>query len=162
MSFFNLSTGSKIQGASSADMGGGDMEPIPAGTTVKAIITEAKWDTPPGGDALIKLRWDVIDGEYKKRVIFQKLQVNNPDKRDKALTMLAAIDFNAGGKLLAADRQPTDGDLMMNLTNKPMVLLLQVWEMDDKKGNWVQKVASISGQAAATPAPAKFDDDIKF
>jgi hypothetical protein len=172
MSFFNLSTGNKIAPTATADMGGGDIEPIPDNTMVRAIITEAKWDNPPNGDPIIKLRWDVVDGDYKKRVIFQKIKVEETDakKRDKALTMLAAIDFNAGGKLVALDRKPTDSDLMMNLTNKPMVLRVRVWEMDDKKGNWVQMVASMSGAVAASgavaqkaaPAPEKMEGDIDF
>lgn len=170
MSFFNLSTGNKIAPTATAEMGGGDIEPIPDNTMVRAIITEAKWDIPPAGEPVIKLRWDVVDGEYKKRVIFQKIKVEEPDakKRDKALTMLAAIDFNAGGKLIALDRKPTDADLMMNLTNKPMVLRVRVWDMDGKKGNWVQMVASMTGAAQQKPAaPAQtaspsFDDDIAF
>lgn len=169
MSFFNLSTGNKVAAAATADMGGGDISPIPDNTMVRAIITEARWDFPQEGEPLIKLRWDVVDGEYKKRVIFQKIKVEEPDakKRDKALTMLAAIDFNAGGKLMAIDRKPSDADLMMNLTNKPMILRVRVWEMDDKKGNWVQMVASMTGAVATPrpeiPAPAvKLEGDIDF
>lgn len=171
MSFFKLSTGEKVVGAESAEMGGGDIEPMPDGTTVRAIITEAKWEIPAEGDSFIKLRWDVVDGEYKKRVVFQKIRVEESDakKRDKAIAMLAAIDFNTGGKLLASDEKPTDQSLMMNLTNKPMVLLLRVWDMDGKKGNWVQKVASAKASAPAPspkpapkPAAESFDDDIAF
>lgn len=157
MSFFNLSTGTKIAATASAEMGGGDIEPIPDNTMVRAIITEAKWDFPNEGEPVIKLRWDVVDGEFKKRVIFQKIKVEELDskKRDKALTMLAAIDFNAGGKLMALDRKPSDSDLMMNLTNKPMVLRVRIWDMDGKKGNWVQMVASMTApaQKAAVVAP---------
>lgn len=168
MSFFNLSTGAKVAAAASAEMGGGDMEPIPDNTMVRAIITEAKWDFPQNNDpALIKLRWDVVDGDYKKRVIFQKIKVEeaDPKKRDKALTMLAAIDFNAGGKLMAKDGKPSDADLMMNLTNKPMVLRVRVWDMDGKKGNWVQMVASMTAPAQkAAPAAATTvqDGDVDF
>lgn len=167
MSFFKLSTGEKVVGAASAEMGGGDIEPMPDGTTVRAIITEAKWDFPAEGDAFIKLRWDVVDGEYKKRVVFQKIRVEESDanKRDKAIAMLAAIDFNTGGKLLAKDGKPSDADLMMNLTNKPMVLRVRVWDMDGKKGNWVQMVASMTAPAQkAAPAATTTvqDGDVDF
>ena len=165
MSFFKTSTGSAITTNGNAEIGG-NAEPIPDNTQVRAIITEAKWDSHNGGTAHIKLRWDVVDGEYKKRVVFQKVHVEDadPKKRDRALTMLAAIDFNAGGKLLAKGEKPTDGDLMMNLTNKPMVIRVRIWETDDgKKGNWVSDVGSGKPAApVATPAAADLDDDIAF
>ena len=93
------------------------------------------------------------------------MQEADPKKRDKALTMLAAIDFNAGGKLMAKDGKPSDADLMMNLTNKPMVLRVRVWDMDGKKGNWVQMVASMTAPAQkAAPAAATTvqDGDVDF
>jgi len=162
MSFFKMSDGTAPQTDGNAEMGGGNMEPIPAGTQVKAMITEAKWDD--GGEYSerhIKLRWDVVDGEYKKRVIFQKVRVANDDanKRDKAIRMLAAIDANCGGRLMQLDREPSDMDLMSNLCNKPMVIKLEVWEMDGsdgqkRSGNWVCAVSSGKPAAPQQPAPA--------
>lgn len=157
MSFFKMSDGTAPQTDGTAEMGGGNLPPIPAGSQVKAMITEAKWDD--GGDFAerhIKLRWDVVDGEYKKRVIFQKVRVCESDanKRDKAIRMLAAIDANCGGKIMQINAEPSDMDLMQNLCNKPMVIKLEVWEMENSEGkqmsgNWVQAVSS--GKAA----PAK-------
>jgi hypothetical protein len=177
MSFFNLSTGEQANTSGTMEMGGGDIEPIPAKTQVKAAIEEASWYTPKdGGDTVISLKWAVLaPKEYANRKVFQKLKVkdSDPKKRDKAIMMLGAIDKNCGGKLFASGQEPTDDTLMMCLLNKPMVLLLQVWAMDDpntgekKKGNWVAAVSPISGQAAqaaqtAKPAPVPFDDDITF
>ena len=160
MSFFKMSDGTAPATDGNAEMGGGNLEPIPAGTQVKAMITEAKWDD--GGDYAerhIKLRWDVVEGEFKKRVIFQKVRVANDDanKRDKAIRMLAAIDTNCGGKLMQLDREPTDMDMMTNLCNKPMVIKLEVWEMkrdgQTKSGNWVCAVSG--GKAQSQPQAAK-------
>jgi len=92
-------------------------------------------------------------------------------KKNKAMMMLAAIDKNAGGKIAKSNRAPDDDDLMMALLNKPMVLLLQIWAMEDaqtgetKKGNWVASVSPVAGGAApakVAPAPAAEDDDIPF
>lgn len=172
MSFFQTSTGQAVQSTGTFESGGGNMAPIPEGTQVLAATDEAKWDTYQG-EEFVALRWSVMQPEeYKNRKIFQKIKVNekDPAKRDKALAMLAAIDTNAGGKLQAACRKPTDQELAGALMNRPMVLKLGVWELDDKtkSGNWVQKVAPRNGgQQAAPVAPppppkpvADYDDDL--
>lgn len=148
MSFWNLSSGS-IDTTGSFDMGGGDMEPIPANTQCLAMIDEAKWDEKEGSQ-YVSLRWSVIQPvEYKNRKVFQKLWVADPDpsakdpvkKRDKAIQMLAAIDVNAsGGKMMASGEKPTDMSLAQHLSNKPMLIQVMQWKIDDKIGNWIGKV----------------------
>jgi hypothetical protein len=149
MSIFSLSTGKKAESTGSAELGGSS-EPIPEGTKVRAIITEAKWDEYQG-ERFIKLRWDVVSGEFAKRVIFHKVKVYEPDpkKADKHRLMLAAIDFNCGGKLSKIDGEPSEIDLIKCLSNKPMVIRLGVWTIDGKSGNWLQAVES------GKPAPAE-------
>lgn len=166
------------------ETGGGDIEPIPAKTKVLAAPDEAKWDEYQG-DRYISLRWAVMQpAEYKNRKIFQKIRVmdSDPKKAQKAKRMLAAIDHNAGGKLVASGQEPDDRLLTTCLVNKPMVLSLQVWELetDDgsmKRGNWVSAVGPRNGAPAkaAEPAPqapqqprvsqgggSVYDDDIPF
>src|SRR5690606_40361010 len=94
--------------------------------------------------------------------------------------MLAAIASNAGGGLFNSMQQrgedrPSDISLAQ-LCNRPMVLKMGVWELDDKSksGNWVQAVSPAKSgstqQAAPAPAPQpapapavdNFDDDIPF
>lgn len=174
MSFFSQE---QVNTTGSMEMGGGDIEPIPAKTQVKAAVEEAKWYTPNGGgDRVISLTWAILaPKEYANRKVFQKLKVTDGDtkKKDKAMMMLAAIDKNSGGKLVKMNREPDDDDLMMALLNKPMVLLLQIWAMQDentgetKKGNWVASVSPINGQQSAPvpvapPDTALLDDDIPF
>ena len=161
----------------SFDAGGGSMEPIPDGTSVMAMPTEAKWDDYEGTE-FISIQWQVAKPDhYANRRLWQKLYVTdvdarakNPDqKRDKAKRMLAAIDKNAGGKLAKKGARPTDVDLMSALVGKAMVLKLGVWELDGgKSGNWVQsvspKASGVPSEAPkvkpkAAPAPAAFDDD---
>lgn len=162
MSFFQLSTGQAVQATGEFESGGGNMEPLPEGTQVLAMVDQAKWDTHDG-EYFVSLRWTVaMPEEYKNRKIFQKIKVKNPDadKRDKALMMLAAIDANAGGQIMALGAEPEDADLSAALLNRPMVLKLGLWKMqnekgEDKSGNWVQKVAPRKKGAtapAATPA----------
>lgn len=188
MSFWQKSTGETLnsQTAKTEYQSGTDLAPIPKGTLLKAMPTEAKWSEYEG-QRFINIRWDVIDGEYKKRIVFQKLRVGDGDsaKRDRAIDMLAAIDMNAtGGKLMALGREPSDIDLMSNLCNKPMIIRVQVWETEDKSksGNWIDSVSSAkksksevakmvqqaSEPAAQQPAPAQseppvdYDEEIPF
>ena len=148
MSFWNLSDNTAItneEKAGTFESGGGDFEPIPAGTQLKACIDDASWDDCEG-DYFINLTWSVLEGEFENRKVFQKVRVrdDDPKKRDKALRMLAAIDANAGGKLMESGAEPDDNALQSSLVNKPMIIKVGVWEMNDRKGNWVQKVAPIA------------------
>lgn len=146
---------------------GGSFELIPAKTQVKAAIEQGAWHTSNyDGKTVISLTWAILaPSEYAGRKVFQKLHVIDSDdkKRAKALQMLAAIDKNCGGRLTASGEQPTDADIMLALSNKPMVLLLDVWKSDDKSGNWVSAVSPLTAkQATPQPAANKFDDDIIF
>lgn len=179
MSFFTTSDNKAIEKASTMEMGGGDIEPIPAKTQVLAAPDEAKWDEYQG-DEYISVRWNILQPkEYAGRKVFQKLRVcdNESKKADKAKRMLAAIDTNAGGKLMAKGERPTDESLTRCLVNKPMVLMLQVWEIEKDdgtkaRGNWIGAVSPRKGAAVAEAAPAPVaapaaepnldDDDLPF
>ncbi len=158
--FWNLSDGEDAATSTNGefDAGGGNMEPIPPETSVLAAIDEAKWDKDQQGNRFISLRWNVLaPEEFDNRKVFQKLWVLDADprakadkvatKRDKAKRMLAAIDTNAGGKLLAKPVMPTDEALTLHLTNKPMVVKVMLWSMKDSmtgemmRGNWIGAVA---------------------
>lgn len=122
---------------------GGSIEPIPSDTQLLAFIDEAKWDSYEGND-YISLRWNVIKPEeYKNRKIFQKLKVNEADakKADKAKRMLMAIDHNSKAGLMATGKEPTTEMMQSKLTNRPMVIKVMVWKIDDKQGNWIAAVA---------------------
>ena len=117
----------------------------------------------------------MIDGEYAKRVIFQKIKVGSEGEktRDNALDMLAAIDMNAsGGKMMTLGREPSDMELMSILSSKPMHIRVRVWSSHDKtqSGNWIDAVSSAKAgkkQAASattaqivqpTEPPVDYDD----
>lgn len=159
MSFFNLSDGQALNTSGTMEMGGGDIEPIPKGTNVLAAADEAKIDEYEGVRT-IKVRWNVLQPEqYKNRKVFQKIKVFDTDSavRDKALRMLVAIDANCGGKLVASGQEPNDQNLTAALLNRPMVLSLEVWQLDDKSksGNWVAKVSPRAAQTSQATQPAQ-------
>lgn len=178
MSFFDLSDGKSAKDTgTSFESGGGDFPVIPDNTDVVAVCDSAAWGESMG-NRVIKLRWGVMKPtEYENRKVFQNLKVFDPDpkKADKAKRMLAAIDANAGGKLLALNHEPTDEDLELALTNRFMLLKLKVFtpKGDDgkpdaeKSMNWVAAVSPKDGaptkaKPAAKKAPAPDPDDIDF
>ena len=157
MGFWNTSDGEDAaKTGTEYEIPGGSMEPIPAGSSVLAMIDEAKWDhTQNDAEEYISLRWTVLaPEEYKNRKVFHKLWVTDHDpnakdhakavaKTDKARKMLAAIDANAGGKLTAKDARPSDDDLARALQDRPMVITLMIWDSNTggAGGNWVAAVA---------------------
>ena len=165
MSFFTTSDNKTLGATASFEMGGGSFEPIPSNTQLKVMIDEAKWDEYENV-FYISLRWNILDGEFQGRKIYQKVKVNDPDpkKKDRQLSMLAAIDSNAGGALMAAGVEPDDMALSINLMNKPMAIVVDVWEINDKKGNWVKAVSPLKDMIAPAPnvVVEDFDADIGF
>ena len=185
MSFWDLSDGeSAATGEKEYEQETGNLDPIPDGSSVMAVIDEAKWNYTRDENAEhISLRWSVSEPEqYRNRKVFQKLWVTDDDpntkdaakmdkKRDKAKKMLAAIDANCGGKLAKNARRPTDDDLALALTNRPMVIKCMVWEMGDNTGNWIAAVsprskgidvkeAKAPARKASSPARGGFADDL--
>ena len=155
MSFWQKQDGSAVETSTTFESGGGEITPIPNNTALIAAIEEAKW-ADYQGESYINLKWRVMrPSEFANRVIFQKLHVFDPKKGDKAKQMLMAIDANCGGKLARLNDAPEDHDLMTALIGKPMAAKVQVWEINDKSGNWISAVspAKQAPQAQQQPTP---------
>jgi hypothetical protein len=84
--------------------------------------------------------------------VFQKVRVwdSNLKKADKAKEMLANIDKNAGGKLAQSDKDPTNETLTQALQSKTMLINILVYEILDKKGNYI---GAVSPRTNDEPAP---------
>jgi hypothetical protein len=151
MSFWSVSNG-EISSTGEFEIGG-ELEPIPDGTNLKACIDEIGWESWEE-NTYIKARWTVLDGEYKGRKIYQKIRAQDSDqsKRDKAIRMLAAIDANCGGRLMQSGQMPDDGMMQGALCNIPMVIKVAVWEINEKSGNWVSMVSRLPGAQPGQPA----------
>lgn len=175
MSFFQTSDGQNAQNSDgNFVIEGGNIAPIPDGTSVLAVAEEAK-NADYQGYSYINVKWRISKpAEYGNRVIFHKLHVFDADtkKSDKAKRMLAAIASNAGGGLFKAMEQrkeetPSDMSLAQ-ICNRPMVLKLGVWMKSKDEngneipknmqkepgGNWVKAVSPAKGAAEASPAAA--------
>lgn len=194
MGFWDLSDGGNAKDTGTEyEVPGGNMDPIPNNSDVLAEIVEIKWQTKGGGsERYVEAQWSVLQPEgYANRRVFHKLWVDDLDpmaksqekaieKRDKARRMLAAMDANAGGRLMQGTGVPSDDDLALALCKRPMVIKVMVWEMKDSQtgdmmqGNWVSAVKAKDAPlhiGEAKPAPKSqtrantgsiMDDDIPF
>jgi len=145
---------------------GSEIEPIPSKTQCLAAIDEIKWDSYEG-EEYISARWNVLQpSEFKNRKIFQKIKVKEADekKRHKAIKMLAAIDFNAKGGLMTSGKEPTDALMQKGLMNKPMIIMLQIWAIENtqtgetKRGNWVSAVSPRNANHPESVIPLAYEN----
>ena len=164
-----------FEGINTKNTSCGGFELLPKDTRVVATCEQAITKSYEGRWS-INIKWRVnLPSQFANRVIFQTLKVwdDDPSKAQKAKAMLAAIATNAGGRLFQAMSQRNQNDpsdeSLQTLMNAPMVLLIDVWEIEGKSGNWVKAVSAYnpSRQAATAPAPVvapvpTLDDDIPF
>jgi len=137
---------------------GGGFELLPKDTRVVATCEQAVTKSYEGRWS-INIKWRVnLPSQFANRVIFQTLKVWDDDssKAQKAKAMLAAIATNAGGRLFQSMQQRNENDpsdeSLQTLMNAPMVLLIDVWEIEGKSGNWVKAVSAYN-PTAQRPAP---------
>ena len=57
-----------------------DFEPIPAGKYVAAIVASEMKPTKAGNGSYLELQFQVVDGEYKGRLLWARLNLDNPNQ----------------------------------------------------------------------------------
>lgn len=153
MSFWDTSEGkSATKTATGKFESSANIELIPHNTTALASVTKTSIEQFDGNE-FINIQWTLLKpATYKNRVVFQKVRVwdSNLKKADKAKEMLANIDKNAGGKLAQSDKDPTNETLTQALQSKTMLINILVYEILDKKGNYI---GAVSPRTNDEPAP---------
>ena len=150
MSFFAQEA---LEEAKTGSFDGNSFEVIPDNTKALAIINSAEWREANEFNAKhISLTWEIVEGEFKGRKVFQKIKLFESDKAKalKAQKMLIAIDANCKGAIAAAGVEPTIQGLQ-SLLHSPMFIHIKTWEMGDNKGNWVAAVSERKKGQQAQP-----------
>lgn len=102
------------------------------------------------GSEYYQIDWKLTDGDYKGRIVFQKLHCfdQDPKKRHKALNMMKMlyIMFTVKPK---DGTPPLDADLKV-FAGKKAGIKIQEWHSNGKEGNWVSEVHPIAGFQSAT------------
>ena len=187
--FWGLSDGSSATDTDeNFELAGGNLEPIPEGSTVIAAVENVQWQHDRDNNEFLEVKWRVAKPEaFANRIVYQKLWVTDSDprakddaaakkKQDNARRLLSRIDAEAGGKLARKSGKPTDDELAIALQNKTMAIKVMVWAMKgsdgtDMTGNWIAAVMSktkpveitnagpVKAQAAKVQTSQGFVDD---
>jgi hypothetical protein len=126
-------------------------EPLPAGRYLAAITESEMKPTKSGSGSYLQLTFTVVEGEYKNRVLWARLNLNNPNA--------TAVKI-ARGELSAICRavgvlQPRDS---VDLHNLPLVITVKLKKRDDTgeltneiKGYARKDAAGANGQQPQAP-----------
>jgi hypothetical protein len=172
MSFWTTSTGEQATGTVSDN----NSQPLKKGWYL-AMFEDFSIDEYQG-ERKVKIKARIIgEGYGKNRVLFMNLKAFAGEKvtdaqRDRALNIIMKSAQILGVPLPKGE---PDDIWFSKFTDKPIEIMVDVWEIDDKSGNWLVNVASkgekVGGDVAvqktqskkpAPPADANDDDDIPF
>ncbi len=151
-SFWKTSAGSEATG----EVNEMSFDPLPKGWYTSMLeevsVDEYEWQKK------IKIKARVVgEGAGKNRVLFLNLKAfEGPDikdtARDRAIQVLVKMYAVCKAKL--PNGEPDDRSLSQ-LIDKPMDLMLDKWEINDKSGNWLVNVEAKGEKAGAMAEAAK-------
>ena len=122
-----------------------DFEPIPAGRYIAAITASEMKPTKNGNGSYLQLEFVVLEGEYKNRKIWARLNLNNPNAVAVKIARgeLSAI-CHAVGVL-----QPKDS---VEIHNLPLVITVKLKKREDT-GSLTNEVKGYAKKEAAAGQP---------
>ena len=122
--------------------------PIPAGTYVAQVIESEIKPTKSGTGQMMTLRWQILDGTFKGRLVFDRVNIvnQNPEAEKIGQRQLSAV-CHATGVLKLQDTS--------QLHNKPCKIKVKV-RQDDNYGdsNEVSGVEGVAAGSIPSAAPA--------
>jgi hypothetical protein len=130
------------------------VEVLPQGTKAQAKILSCKNESFKIGDG-VQIEWELIDGEFAKQHIFQKLYTHDAkeEKAIKARNMLKLLFtmFHVKPK----DNNPPDNEVLALLVGKCAGLKINEWSMprDDGSvghGNTIAEIHPVAGFVSET------------
>jgi hypothetical protein len=99
-------------------------EPIPAGKYLAAITASETKPTKSGGGSYLELTFTILDGEYKGRMLWARLNLDNPNA---TAVKIARGDLSAICRAVNV-MQPRDS---VDLHNLPMVVSVKLKKRPD-------------------------------
>ncbi|TWU38657.1 hypothetical protein Q31b_37350 [Novipirellula aureliae] len=131
------------------------LEPIPAGKYVAVITDSEMKPTKAGTGQYLQLTFEIIDGEFKGRLLWVRLNLDNPNETAVQIAQaeLSAI-CRAAGVMIAKDSQ--------ELHSLPMVISVRLKRRIDTgdmqneiRGYSATATAPVADSAPASTAPWK-------
>lgn len=119
-------------------------EPIPSGKYPAAITESEMKPTKNGSGNYLQLTFTIIDGEYKNRVLWARLNLNNPNATAVKIAQseLSAVCHAVGVM------QPRDS---ADLHNLPLVIVVKLRKREDT-GDLANDIKGYERKGAGAPA----------
>lgn len=120
-------------------------EPIPAGKYLAAITESEMKPTKNGSGSYLQMTFTIIEGEFKNRVLWARLNLNNPNATAVkiARSELSAVCHAVGVM------QPRDS---VELHNLPLVITVKLKKREDT-GELTNEIRGYEPKAASTGQP---------
>lgn len=128
-----------------------DFEAIPAGKYLAAITESEMKETKAGTGSYLQLTFTILEGEYKNRILWARLNLNNPNATAVKIARaeLSAICHAVGVM------SPKDS---VELHNLPLLITVKCKKRDDT-GEIVNEVKGYARKEAATGQPQQATDN---
>jgi len=128
-----------------------DFEPIPAGKYLAAITDSEMKPTKAGTGSYLELTFTILEGEYKNRVLWARLNLNNPNA---TAVKIARSELSAICRAVGV-MQPKDS---VELHNLPLTLRVKVKKREDT-GELVNEIKGYAKKEAAAGQPQQAADN---
>jgi hypothetical protein len=119
-----------------------DFEPIPAGKYLAVISNSEMKPTKSGSGTYLELTFQVLEGQYKNRLLWSRLNLDNPNKQ---ATQIAQGELSAICRAVGV-MQPKDSTELHNL---PLQITVKVKKREDS-GDLVNEIKGYAKKEAAT------------
>ena len=126
-------------------------EPIPAGKYIAAIIASEMKPTKSGVGNYLELSFQVLEGQYKGRIVWARLNLDNPNQ---TTVKIARAELSAICRAVSV-MTPRDSH---DLHNLPLQINVRVKKRDDT-GELANEVKGYAQKEAATGQPQQATDN---
>lgn len=120
-------------------------EPLPAGKYTAAITDSEMRPTKNGGGSYLQLTFTILEGEYKGRFLWGRLNLNNPNA---TAVKIAKSELSSVCRAVGV-MTPKDS---LELHNLPLLITVKLKKRDDT-GELTNEIKGYEPKAAATGQP---------
>ena len=136
-----------------ADLGGydpkqvadSDYDALPAGEYKAVIVESERKPTKSGGGHLLNVKFQIIDGQYKNRTVFDRFNLWNASEKAK---LIAQQQFKKVCEAVNVMSPKDSSELHM----KPLMIKLAVTEYEGKERNEVKGYKAALSGSSSQPA----------
>ena len=122
-----------------------DFDPIPAGKYLAVITASEMKPTKTGNGTFLELSFQVLEGQYKNRMLWSRLNLDNPNAQ---AVQIAQAELSAICRAVGVIT-PKDS---IELHNLPLLVTVKVKKREDT-GDLVNEIKAYAKKEAATGQP---------